>query len=110
MSSFDWPADGPGDGPGDRPGDEGWAYPDSEKEPVDPDGWFDDDAVALRASPPRLDHLDPLERQVIVAHYGIDGTPPRTMKQLHHDLDIPRADLRTALATALAKLRVEFLS
>lgn len=96
MRSFDWP------------GEDGWAYPDGENEQVDPDGWFDDDAVALRASPPRLDGLDPLERQVIVAHYGIDGSPPRTMKQLHHDLNLPRADLRSALAAGLAKLRVDF--
>ncbi|HEX7277705.1 MAG TPA: hypothetical protein VF244_10060 [Acidimicrobiales bacterium] len=96
MRSFDWP------------GEDGWAYPDSEKELVDPDGWIDDDAVALRASPPRLDGLDPLERQVIVAHYGIDGSPPRSMKQLHHDLHVPRADLRTALAGGLAKLRIDF--
>jgi DNA-directed RNA polymerase sigma subunit (sigma70/sigma32) len=96
MRPFDWPAD------------DGWPYPDSEKDLVDPDGWLDDDAVALRASPLRLDALDPLERQVIVAHYGIDGTPPRSMKQLHHDLDLPRADIRAALAAGLAKLRTEF--
>ncbi len=77
---------------------------------ADPEGWFDEDAVALRASPVRLDGLDPLERQVVVAHYGIDGNPPRTMKQLHHDLDVPRADLRTALAGGLAKLRLDFLA
>ncbi|HVF14790.1 MAG TPA: hypothetical protein VM942_09345 [Acidimicrobiales bacterium] len=96
MSSFDWPAEG------------GWPYPDSEMELVDPDGWLDEDAIALRASPPRLDALEPLERQVIVAHYGIDGSPPRTMKQLHHDLDVPRTDLRIALAAGLAKLRTDF--
>ena len=95
---------------GDWPREDGWAYPDTEKELADPDGWIDDDAMALRASPPRLDHLEALERLVIVAHYGIDGTPPRTMKQLHHDLDLPRSDLRTALATGLAKLRGDFLA
>jgi len=98
MSSFEWPAE------------EGWPYPDTEKEPIDPDGWIDDDAVAIRATPPRLEALEPLERQVIVAHYGIDGSPPRTMKQLHHDLDLPRTDLRTALASGLAKLRTDFQS
>jgi hypothetical protein len=98
MTSFEWPAE------------EGWPYPDTEQELIDPDGWIDDDAVAIRATPPRLDALEPLERQVIVAHYGIDGSPPRTMKQLHHDLDVPRTDLRTALATGLAKLRTDFQS
>ncbi len=98
MSSFEYPAEG------------GWPYPDPEKELIDPDGWIDDDAVALRATPPRLDALDPLERQVIVAHYGIDGSPPRSMKQLHHDLDLPRREIRTALAAGLAKLRTDFQS
>jgi DNA-directed RNA polymerase sigma subunit (sigma70/sigma32) len=96
MRPFEWP------------GEDGWPYPDSEKELADPDAWFDDDAVDLRASPPRLDALDPLERQVIVAHYGMDGTPPRSMKQLHQELDLPRADIRSALAAGLAKLRTEF--
>lgn len=96
MSSSEWRTD------------EGWPYPDSEQELIDPDGWIDDDAIAIRATPPRLDALEPLERQVIVAHYGIDGSPPRTMKQLHHDLDLPRAELRTALANGLAKLRTDF--
>jgi hypothetical protein len=92
----------------DWPGGDGWPYPDSEREPVDPDGWYDDDAVALRASPPNLDGLEPLERQVVVAHYGIGGRPPRTMKQLHHELNLSRADLRAALAGGLAKLRIDF--
>jgi len=92
----------------DYPGGDGWPYPDTENEPVDPDAWVDDDAVALRASPPRLDGLDPLERQVVVAHYGIDGSQPRTMKQLHHELHLPRTELRTALAGGLAKLRDDF--
>jgi len=102
MGSFDWPTD--------WPREDGWPYPDTDGETPDPDGWFDDDATDLRASPPRLDGLDPLERQVIVAHYGMDGTPPRTMKQLHHDLDLSRAALRTALADGLAKLRSDFLT
>jgi DNA-directed RNA polymerase sigma subunit (sigma70/sigma32) len=98
MRSFDWP------------GEDGWPYADTEKELVDPDGWLDDDAMALRASPPRLEGLEPLEREVIVAHYGIDGRAPRTMKELHHELNLSRADLRTALAGGLAKLRTDFLT
>lgn len=96
MRSFDWP------------GEDGWPYPDAEGEEIDPDGWFDDDAIVLRSTPLHLDRLEPLERQVIVAHYGIDGNPPRSMKQLHHDLDLPRTVIRDALAGGLAKLRTSF--
>jgi DNA-directed RNA polymerase sigma subunit (sigma70/sigma32) len=85
--------------------DEGWPYPDEGLEPVEPDGGVDDEALVLSTTPLRLDLLDPLEATVIAAHYGIGGTPPRSMKELHHELDIPRADLRAALAGGLAKLR-----
>ena len=60
----------------------------------------------LRAAPPHLfDRLEPLERQVITAHYGLGGMAPLTMKQLHNEWGLPRSDLRDALATGLAKLR-----
>ena len=85
--------------------DEGWPYPDEERDLVDPDDGLDDEALVLSTTPLRLDLLDPLEAKVIVAHYGLGGTPPRSMKELHHELDIPRAELREALAGGLAKLR-----
>ena len=96
MSSFFWPSE------------DGWPYPDTEGETIDLAGGVDDDALNLRAAPPHLfDHLDPLERQIITAHYGLDGQPARTMKQLHTDLGMPRADLRQVLGAGLAKLRSE---
>ena len=97
MSSYVWP------------NDDGWPYPDgSTHELADLDGNVDDDALLLRTTPPRLfEQLEPLERQVITAHYGLNGTPARSMKQLHTDLGIPRADLREALAGGLAKLRTQ---
>jgi DNA-directed RNA polymerase sigma subunit (sigma70/sigma32) len=86
--------------------EDGWPYPDPKVEVADPAATIDDDAMVLRGMGTRLmDFLDPLERQVITAHYGLDGTAPRTMKELHHDTGLPRADLREALAAGLAKLR-----
>jgi DNA-directed RNA polymerase sigma subunit (sigma70/sigma32) len=87
--------------------EDGWPYPDTKRaETVDLDATVDDDAMALRNMGARLfEFLDPLERQVITAHYGLDGTAPRTMKELHHDTGLPRAELREALAAGLAKLR-----
>ena len=93
MRSYLWPEDG-------------WPYPDGKSELPDLDSNIDDDAMVLRGLGPRLfEFLDPLERQVITAHYGLDGAPPRTMKELHHELGMSRTDLREALAGGLAKLR-----
>lgn len=96
MSSFLWPSE------------DGWPYPDTVGETVDLDATTDDDALSLRATPAQcLAHLDPLERAVITAHYGLAGQPPRTMKELHAEMGLPRAELRDALGTGLAKLRTE---
>ncbi len=86
--------------------EDGWPYPDSKREVPDPDSNIDDDAMVLRGLGPRLfDWLDPVERQVITAHYGLDGAPPRTMKELHHEMGMSRTQLRDVLAGGLAKLR-----
>lgn len=88
--------------------EDGWPYPDSKRpETPDLDATIDDDAMVLRNLGDRLfQFLDPLERQVITAHYGLDGTPPMTMKELHHQTGLPRTELREALAGGLAKLRI----
>jgi DNA-directed RNA polymerase sigma subunit (sigma70/sigma32) len=96
MSSFLWP------------NDEGWPYPDTKGETVDLDATPDDETLCLKAAPAQLfDRLDPLERAVITAHYGLEGQVPRTMKELHAEMGLPRAELRDALGTGLAKLRTE---
>jgi DNA-directed RNA polymerase sigma subunit (sigma70/sigma32) len=95
MSAYVWPDEA------------GWPYPDAEREMPDASGDLDDDALLLRAVPAHLfDRLEPLERQVVAAHYGLDGRPARTMKQLHHETGLSRSDLREALAGGLAKLRI----
>jgi DNA-directed RNA polymerase sigma subunit (sigma70/sigma32) len=94
MSSYLWP------------NDDGWPYPDADRDLADEAADVDDDILALRAAPPQLfADLDPLERAVITSRFGLQGAPQRTMKQLHYDLGVPRADLREALGSALAKLR-----
>src|SRR3954453_7290877 len=86
------------------PSDEGWPYPDSDAdidlidEPADFDAVFDDDVVNLHAMAPHLfDGLEPVERAVLSARYGLDGGPPRSMRQIQHSLGLPRGDLRVAL-------------
>ncbi len=86
--------------------EDGWPYPDSKAEQPEMDWVVDEDAVVLRGAGKQLfDVLDPLERQVITAHYGLDGTPARSMKQLHHEMGLSRTELRDALGGGLAKLR-----
>ena len=77
-------------------------------ETVDLDATTDDETLCLKTAPTQLfDHLNPLERAVITAHYGLEGQSPRTMKELHAEMGLPRAELRDVLGTGLAKLRTE---
>ena len=88
------------------PTEDGWPYADAGREEADLRGEPDDDLLSLTARSTHVyDGLEPLERAVISARFGLGGTPVRSMKQLHADLGVPRADLRSALGSGLAKLR-----
>jgi DNA-directed RNA polymerase sigma subunit (sigma70/sigma32) len=87
------------------PTEDGWPYQDEPRGEVDLAAAVDDEVLSLSIERHLLDDLDFLERQVIQRHYGLGGTKPRSMKELHVDLGVPRADLRTALGSGLAKLR-----
>lgn len=94
MSTFIWPAE------------DGWPYPDTEMEMIDLDADVDVDLLSLRIPPPHLfDDLEPIERLVVTGYYGLNGEPARTLQQLHRELGVPTADLRSALGTGLDKLR-----
>ncbi len=94
------------------PSDEGWPYPDDDAgidlldDAADPEGEVDDDLVSLHAAAPRLFHcLSELERRVVVARLGLDGSTPRSMRELRDELHVPLAEVRDALAGAMVKLR-----
>ncbi len=94
MVTFVWPAE------------DGWPYPDSPDEATDLEANIDDDALALRtASAHLLDGLDDAERRVVAARYGLDGRPPRSVKELRRELGLSRAELRQTLGSGLEKLR-----
>ena len=96
MSTFVWPTD------------DGWPYPDTPEEAIDLEGEADDDLLNVMA--PRqhlLDHLTPLEREVVCARFGLAGQPERSMRELVFDTGLPRNELRDALGSGLAKLRVQ---
>lgn len=86
--------------------DEGWPYRDSGGDVADPVTEPDWDLLSLRASRPTLfDCLSPLEHQVVVLRYGLDTTPPMSMKQLRNETGLPPDEIRAALGAGLAKLR-----
>jgi hypothetical protein len=91
------------------PSDDGWPYADAaadEPDVVDLDGGPDDDVVALHVTGRRLfDGLEPLERTVLTARFGLDGAPARSMRELQRETGLPRDLLRTALGDGLAKVR-----
>jgi DNA-directed RNA polymerase sigma subunit (sigma70/sigma32) len=94
------------------PSDEGWPYPDADadefelEEPVDLDAEADDDLIELHATASQLfAGLSPLERRVIGARYGLDGQPPRSMREIQHESGTRRAELVDALGAGLTKLR-----
>lgn len=94
MASFIWPAE------------DGWPYPDSGTEVIDLDADVDDDLLSLTSPSSHVfDELEPLERQVVTAHYGLNGQPARSMQQLHQEWGVPTADLQNALGSGLGKLR-----
>jgi RNA polymerase nonessential primary-like sigma factor len=87
------------------PSDEGWPYDDGDGATTDTVE-LDDDLVSLHAAAPHLfDELDPVERQVVAARFGLDGGPSRSLKELQRELGLPREDVRLAYVDGLAKLR-----
>jgi len=88
--------------------EDGWPYPDALEDWVDLESESDDELLNLRIPPRNLfEALNPLERQVIDARFGLEGMPVRSMKQLLADTGLPREDLRQALGSGLAKLRTQ---
>ncbi|MBA3654065.1 MAG: hypothetical protein H0W70_07705 [Actinobacteria bacterium] len=87
------------------PTEDGWPYHDERREEIDFGAAVDDDVLSLQVETHLLDDLEPLERQVIEAHYGLTGASPRSMKEIRGDLGVARADVRSALGSGLAKLR-----
>ena len=95
------------------PSEDGWPYPDPEARDVtelaDTDE-IDDELLSLRIPAPHLfDDLDPTERAVVTGRFGLDGTRVRTLNQLHAELGLPRAQIRGALESGLAKLRTQLI-
>ena len=95
MPTFLWPAE------------DGWPYPDGEADSVLAEDPTDDDLLTVRTDGHLFDRLDPVEREVITATFGLDGHPLRTITELHDELGLPSAQLEGAMGSGLAKLRAQ---
>ena len=96
MGTFIWPSE------------DGWPYPDGEDELVDLAAGDDDELLNLRAYRSHLlDGLDWLEREVIASTFGLDGHTALTMSQIEAVTGAPSDDLREAIRSGLAKLRLQ---
>jgi DNA-directed RNA polymerase sigma subunit (sigma70/sigma32) len=86
--------------------EDGWPYPDALGDLVDVAGEADDDLLSVQIDRHLLDDLDGLEREVVMARFGLQGHEVRTMKQLRSDLHLPRTEIRDALGSGLEKIRM----
>ena len=62
------------------------------------------DLIALETA---LVSLAPSQAVLIGARFGVGGHEIRSMKQLHADTGLSRADLRASLGSGLTKLRTQ---
>ena len=69
---------------------------------------FDEDMLALQSDRHLFDELTPLEREVIVKRFGLEGNTPHRLLDLETELHLRRSDLRDVQLSALGKLRQHF--
>ncbi|MEZ5170207.1 MAG: sigma factor-like helix-turn-helix DNA-binding protein [Acidimicrobiia bacterium] len=84
--------------------DDGWPYPDGTDDRADTEE-VDLDVLELRADPHAFDALTDEETRVVRERFGLDGTEPRSMKELAHAMDRTHAEIRELLGNGLEKLR-----
>jgi DNA-directed RNA polymerase sigma subunit (sigma70/sigma32) len=71
----------------------------------DVDASLDEDLLALHADRHLFDELTPLEREVIVKRFGLEGNSPHRLLDLETELHLRRNDLRAVQLSAIGKLR-----
>jgi hypothetical protein len=89
------------------PTDDGWPYPDL--------GRFDPaaDAVDVDAlemfGPHAFECLDFSEREALFSHFGLEGRPPLSMKELGPALGCTRTEAAALVGTAIHKVRMQLM-
>lgn len=84
--------------------DDGWPYPDGVDDRADAEQ-VDLDALELSADGHAFDALSDDETRVVRERFGLDGTEPRTMKDLARDMGRTHAEVRELLGSGIEKLR-----
>lgn len=82
-----------------------WTPDEPPVDAVDVDASLDEDLLALHADRHLFDELTPLEREVIVKRFGLDGNSPHRLLDLETELHLRRNDVRAVQLSALGKLR-----
>lgn len=82
-----------------------WTFDEPAPDTADIGQVLDEDVLALHTDRHLFDDLTPLEREVIVKHYGLDGDKPHRLLDLEVELHLRRHDLRELQQSALGKLR-----
>ena len=82
-----------------------WSPDEPAVDAADVDASFDEDMLALHADRHLFDELTPLEREVIVKRFGLEGNFPRRLLDLETELHLRRSDLRAVQMRAIGKLR-----
>jgi DNA-directed RNA polymerase sigma subunit (sigma70/sigma32) len=85
-----------------------WSPDEPTVDAADVDASFDEDMLALHADRHLFDELTPLEREVIVKRFGLEGNIPHRLLDLETELHLRRTDLRAVQLSALGKLRAHF--
>lgn len=80
-------------------------FADDDPEPIDLAAVIDDDLLAVRTDRHLYDDLTPLEREVIVERFGLEGHRPHRLAELETELHLPRREVRNLLTQGLGKLR-----
>ena len=82
-----------------------WTPEEFEADAADVAASLDEDMLALHADRHLFDELTPLEREVIVKRFGLEGNSPHRLLDLETELHLRRSDLRAVQLSALGKLR-----
>ncbi len=86
--------------------DDGWPYADTGRELADPNSEPDWDLLSLHTDTPSLmARLDPVERSVLVARFGLGGGQAQSMKDIRRRTGLGHEEVRAVLGSGLAKLR-----
>lgn len=88
------------------PTDDGWPYPDPSRREPSVDAEVDLDLLGLQLGARAYSCLTEQERAALFLRFGIGGRDPLRTKELGPALGCTRAEARSLLGSAIAKMRL----